>query len=81
VSPVWQRQDPALQYWPTAQATPQPPQLTGSVAVSRQEPLHSVSPGKQTQAPAEQVVPDWQAVPQLPQFALLAVRSAQMSPH
>jgi hypothetical protein len=61
---------PAEQLCPSRQGLAHPPQLSESVLVSTQTPLHNISPAAQDrwQVPEEQVWPDAQAVPQPPQF-------------
>ena len=64
---VPQLHTPALHVCPSAQTTPQPPQLDASVCVLMHEPPHNDVPVGQTHIPLWQVSPAPQTIPQPPQ--------------
>jgi hypothetical protein len=69
----------AEQSWPAAQAAPQLPQFSGSVASFVQRPPQSASPARQVawQLLLAQSSPAGQTFPQLAQLFTSAVRLAQ----
>ena len=69
-----------LQTSPSAQFFPHPPQLCGSLDVSRQAPPQVVSPTLQPQKPEVQLMPAPQAFPQAPQLSRSLVRFTQVVP-
>lgn len=77
-------QTPLTHVWPSVQPAPQEevptgPQFFGSVRVSVQMPLQSVSPERQeaAHAPLVHTVPAAQVVPQPPQLRLSVLKSVQ----
>jgi hypothetical protein len=66
---------------PVEQTFPQPPQLSGSVDVSAQAPLHTVKPGGHTHWEFSQLWPDAQVWPHRPQLFPSEVVSTQAPSH
>jgi hypothetical protein len=77
VPPALTLQVPPQQVLPDVQVVPHAPQLSVSVWVLVQVPLHSVRPEGQAQVPLWQVSPPVQTFPQPPQFVVV-VRSVQV---
>jgi hypothetical protein len=71
----------ALQNVPFAQTVPQPPQLSGSVLVGTQAPLHGEKPLAQTHVPPSQLWPPPHGWPQVPQLSASLAVVAHVPPH